>query len=57
MKKILDIRHFIILTLIYALFFLRGHNNTITKEVIKEVSGEVIRDTIPIIEYLEGEDI
>ena len=57
MKKILDIRHFIILTLIYALFFLRGHNNTITKEVIKEVSGEVIRDTIPIIEYLEWEDI
>jgi hypothetical protein len=57
MKKILDIRHFIILALICGLFFLRGHNNTITKEVIKEVPGETIHDTIPVIEYLEGEDI
>jgi hypothetical protein len=57
MKKILDIRHFIILALICGLFFLRGHNNTITKEVIKEVPGETIYDTIPVIEYLEGEDI
>jgi hypothetical protein len=57
MKKILDIRHFIILALICGLFFLRGHNNTITKEVIKEVPGEVIHDTIPVpvTEYLEGE--
>jgi hypothetical protein len=59
MKKILDIRHFIILALICGLFFLRGHNNTITKEVIKEVPGEVIHDTIPVpvTEYLEGEII
>jgi hypothetical protein len=37
------------------LIFLRGDNNTITKEIVKEVPGEVIHDTIPVPEYLEGE--
>jgi hypothetical protein len=55
MKKILNIRHCITLLLICDLFFLGCRNNTITKEVIKEVPGEVIHDTIPVIEYLEGE--
>ena len=55
MKKILDVRHFIILALACALIFLRGDNNTITKEIVKEVPGEVIHDTIPVPEYLEGE--
>ena len=55
MKKILDVRHFIILVLACALFFLRGDNNTITKEIVKEVPGEVIHDTIPVPEYIEGE--
>jgi hypothetical protein len=55
MKKILDVRHFIILVLACALFFLRGDNDTITKEIVKEVPGEVIHDTIPVPEYIEGE--
>jgi hypothetical protein len=55
MKKILDVRHFIIFALACALIFLRGDNNTITKEIVKEVPGEVIHDTIPVPEYIEGE--
>ena len=59
MKKILDVRHFIILALIAALIFLKGDNRTLIKQVIKEVPGETIHDTIsqevPI--YIEGEDI
>jgi hypothetical protein len=57
MKKILDVRHFIIITLACALIFLRGDNNTITKEIVKEVPGEVIHDTVSVLvpEYLEGE--
>lgn len=57
MKKILDVRHFIILALFVALFFLRGDNHTIVKEVVKEVPGEPIHDTIPVTEYVQGEDI
>lgn len=59
MKKILDIRHFIILALICALVFLRGDNKTTIKEVIKEVPGESIHDTIPqeVPVYVQGEDI
>jgi hypothetical protein len=59
MKKILDVRHFIILALACALFFLRGDNNTITKEVVKEIPGEVVHDTVsvPVTEYLEGETV
>ena len=57
MKKILDVRHFIIFALACALFFLRGDNNTITKEVVKEVPGEVVHDTVSVPEYLEGETV
>ena len=57
MKKILDVRHFIILVLACALFFLRGDNNTITKEVVKEIPGEVVHDTVSVPEYLEGETV
>jgi len=59
MKKILDVRHFIILALIAALVFLRGDNRTVVKQVIKEVPGELIHDTIPVSvpEYIQGEDI
>jgi hypothetical protein len=59
MKKILDVRHFIILALIAALILLKGDNRTVIKQVIKEVPGETIHDTIPISvpEYIQGEDI
>jgi hypothetical protein len=57
MKKILDIRHFIIVALVVAIFLLKGDNHVITKEVIKEIPGESIHDTIPIPEYIQGEDI
>lgn len=57
MKKILDIRHFIIILLIGGLFFLRGDKQTVIKEVIKEVPSEPIHDTIPVTEYIQGEDI
>jgi hypothetical protein len=57
MKKILDVRHFIIFALACALIFLRGDNNTITKQVVKEVPGEVVHDTVSVPEYLEGETI
>jgi len=57
MKKILDVRHFIIFALACALIFLRGDNNTITKEVVKEVPGEVVHDTVSVPEYLEGETV
>jgi hypothetical protein len=59
MKKILDVRHFIILALIAAVIFLKGDNHTVTKEVIKEIPGESIHDTITVSvpEYLQGEDI
>jgi hypothetical protein len=59
MKKILDVRHFIILALIAALFFLKGDNRTLIKQVIKEVPGETIHDTISqeVPMYIEGEDI
>jgi hypothetical protein len=57
MKKILDIRHFIIVALVVTIFLLKGDNHVITKEVIKEIPGESIHDTIPIPEYIQGEDI
>ena len=59
MKKILDVRHFIILALIAALILLKGDNRTVIKQVIKEVPGETIHDTIPISvpEYIQGENI
>ena len=59
MKKILDVRHFIIIALVIALFFLKGDKQPIVKEVIKEVPSEVVHDTIPeeIPVYIEGEDI
>jgi hypothetical protein len=59
MKKILDVRHFIILALIVTLILLKGDNNTVIKQVIKKIPGETIHDTIPISvpEYIQGEDI
>lgn len=59
MKKILDVRHFIILALLIALLFLKGDKNVEIKKVIEKVPGEIIYDTIsqevPV--YIEGEDI
>lgn len=59
MKKILDVRHFIILALIISLILLKGDNRTVIKQVIKEVPGELVHDTIPVSvpEYIQGEDI
>lgn len=57
MKKIFDIRHFIILVLVGVIFFLKGDNKPIIKEVVREISGETVHDTIPVTEYLQGEDI
>jgi hypothetical protein len=58
MKKIFDVRHFIILILLGIIFFVQSDNQpSKVKEVIKEIPGEVIRDTVTITEYLEGEDI
>jgi len=61
MKKILDIRHFIILGLIITLVLLQSDNKPKIKEVIKEVPSEPIHDTIPIeveVPYeVKGDDI
>ena len=57
MKKIFDIRHFVILGLIGVILFLKSDNKPVIKEVIKEVPGEVVHDTIPVTEYIEGETI
>ena len=59
MKKILDVRHFIILALIVAVLFLTGDNRTVTKEVIREIPGQSIHDTITVSvpEYIQGNDI
>ena len=57
-KKILDVRHFIILFLLVALFFI-GHNKPKKEIVIKEVPSqpELVHDTIPqeVPVYLPGE--
>jgi hypothetical protein len=59
MKKILDVRHFIILALLIALLFLKGDKSVEIKKVIEKVPGETVHDTIsqevPV--YVEGEDI
>jgi hypothetical protein len=61
MKKILDIRHFIILGLIITLVLLQSDNKPKIKEVIKEVPSEPIHDTIPVevkVPYeVKGDDI
>lgn len=57
MKKIFDIRHFVILTLIGVILFLKSDNKPVVREVIKEIPGEIVHDTIPVTEYLQGEDI
>lgn len=59
MKKILDVRHFIILALLIAILFLKGDKNVEIKKVIEKVPGETIHDTIPqeVPVYIEGEDI
>jgi len=48
MKKILDIRHFIIATLVIVIVVLFKSDNTITKEVVKEIPSEPIHDTISV---------
>ena len=61
MKKILDVRHFIILGLIITLVLLQSDNKPKIKEIIKEVPSEPIHDTIPIeieVPYeVKGDDI
>jgi len=62
MKKILDIRHFIILALIITLIvLLKSDKPPKIKEVIKEVPSEPIHDTIPVeveVPYeVKGDDI
>ena len=59
MKKILDVRHFIILALLIAILFLKGDKNVEIKKVIEKIPGETIHDTIPqeVPVYIEGEDI
>jgi hypothetical protein len=48
MKKILDIRHFIIAILLIVIVVLFKSDNTITKEVVKEIPSEPIHDTISV---------
>jgi hypothetical protein len=62
MKKILDVRHFIILALIITLIvLLKSDKPPRIKEVIKEVPSEPIHDTISMeveVPYvIKGEDI
>jgi hypothetical protein len=61
MKKILDVRHFIILGLIITLVLLQSDNKPKIKEVIKEVPSEPIHDTVSMeveVPYaVKGEDI
>ena len=58
MKKIFDVRHFIILGLLISLFFV-GHNKPKKEIVLKEIPSkpELIHDTIPqeVPVYLPGE--
>jgi hypothetical protein len=48
MKKILDIRHFIIATLLIVIVVLFKSDNTVTKEVVREVPSEPIHDTVSV---------
>ena len=49
MKKILDIRHFIIVALLIIIVVLfKSDNKVVTKEIVKEVPSEPIHDTIPV---------
>jgi hypothetical protein len=48
MKKILDIRHFIIATLLIVIVILLKSDNTVTKEIVKEVPSEPIHDTVSV---------
>jgi hypothetical protein len=62
MKKILDIRHFIILALIITLIvLLKSDKPPKIKEVVREVPSEPIHDTIPMeveVPYeIKGDDI
>ena len=62
MKKILDVRHFIILALIITLIvLLKSDKPSKIKEVIKEVASEPIHDTVSVeveVPYvIKGEDI
>ena len=59
MKKILDIRHFIILALLIAILFLQSDKKVKIEKIIEKIPGESIHDTIPqeVPVYIEGEDI
>lgn len=49
MKKILDVRHFIILALLIVIVVLLKSDNAVKpREIVKEVPSEPIHDTIPI---------
>ena len=59
MKKILDVRHFIILALLIAVLVLQSDKKVKIEKVIEKIPGESIHDTIPqeVPVYIEGEDI
>jgi len=59
MKKILDVRHFIILTLLIIILFLQSDKKIKIEKVIEKVPGETIHDTIPqeVPIYVQGENI
>jgi hypothetical protein len=59
MKKILDVRHFIILILFIIIFILKSDNNVIIKKEVERTPIEVIHDTIPqeVPIYIKGENI
>lgn len=49
MKKILDVRHFIIIALLIAVVvLLQSDNKIVTKEIVKEVPSEPIHDTVEV---------
>lgn len=56
MKKILDVRHFIILLLLGVIVFFKSDNKPVIREVVKEIPGEVVHDTVSVTEYIMGED-
>ena len=49
MKKILDVRHFIILALLIVIVVLLKSDNAVKpREIVKEIPSEPIHDTVPI---------
>lgn len=59
MKKILDIRHIIILILLIVILFLQGDKKVKIEKVVEKIPSEVVHDTIPqeVPVYVQGEDI